>query len=96
VRPEYAAEPEKADLASLLNAWPATANRLTASELLTHTDGGLHHVINRIVPLDDRGDRSKKLGRTLGRWRGRVVGGRRIAAAIDAHAKVCRWHVEAV
>jgi hypothetical protein len=90
------AEPEKADLASLLAAWPMTANRLTAGELLTHTDGGLHHVVNRIVPIDERGDRSRKLSKTFGRWRGRVISGRRLTATADANTKVLRWRVEAV
>jgi hypothetical protein len=90
------AEPEKADLASLLNAWPAAANGLTAGELLTHADDSLRHAVTRIVPLDERGDRSRRLGNKLHRWRGRVVGGRRLVGAVDAHAKVQRWRVEAV
>jgi hypothetical protein len=90
------AEPEKADLASLLIAWPASANGLTAGELLTHADDGLRHVVTRVVPLDERGDRSRRFGRILARWRGRVVGGRRLASTADQHAKVMHWRVEGV
>jgi Bifunctional DNA primase/polymerase, N-terminal len=90
------AEPEKADLAALLAAWPATANRLTAGELLTHTDGALHLVVNRIVPLDERGDRARKLSRIVSRWKGRVINGRRLSATADSVSKILRWRVEAV
>jgi hypothetical protein len=90
------AEPEKADLASLLIAWPASANGLTAGELLTHADDGLRRVVTRVVPLDERGDRSRRFGRILARWRGRVVGGRRLASTADQHAKVMHWRVEGV
>jgi len=87
------ADPEKSDLAQLLAVWPESANGLTTAELLTHTDGGLHHVVNRIVLPDERGDRSKKLGKRLTRMRGRVVGGRRIdSRSLDA-GKGRQWFV---
>jgi hypothetical protein len=88
-------DPEKSDLAAILSTWPESANGTTSADLLTHADTSLRSAINRIVSPDEKGDRSKKLGRRLLKMRGRVVGGRRLESYRDGHTEWLRWIVRA-
>jgi hypothetical protein len=91
-RPAEDAEPEKMDLAALLNAWKPEHDRRTAKELLASPL--LNEILTSIVPTEIGADRAKRLGRRLKKWSGRTVGGRRLVSEIDATTKVAKWIVE--
>ncbi len=88
-------EPEKTLLDRLLAAMPD--GEWKVKELLDgQQNPDLVSVLEEIAPAAERGDRAKKLGHALKAFKGRVVGGRRLAQGQDKKAKVVTWQVERV
>jgi hypothetical protein len=96
---DTSSEPEKTLLERLLLAFPSGEWRVRDlidpqhPELLLNHD--LQAVLEEMVPSTEK-TRPQILGKALEAWKGRVVGGQRLARGQEKKTKVATWRVERV
>jgi hypothetical protein len=44
---------------------------------------GLWQALDEIAPAEEKGDRARRIGKRLAKWRGRVVEGKKLASVTD-------------